>query len=56
MNIIMNIIMSNKSKYLTFYPVQWPEFSTKNYVKDQDGWWHWIKNRIYKKQFKPQKN
>jgi hypothetical protein len=35
--------MSKKVSYLRTYPVQWPIFSTKNYVKDVDGWWNPIK-------------
>ena len=34
--------------YLQTYPIPWPIFSTKNYVKDNDGWWHW-RNRKNKK-------
>ena len=26
--------------YLTTYPVPWPIFSTKFYIKDEDGWWN----------------
>jgi hypothetical protein len=43
--------MSNQDKYLRLYPVHWPVFSTKNYVKDQDGWWNYQKNKKYKKVF-----
>ena len=25
--------------YLRTYPVPWPIFSTKNYTKDEEGWW-----------------
>lgn len=28
------------TKYLRDYPIQWPEFRTKYYRKDEDGWWH----------------
>ena len=33
--------MSVQNKYLRLYPIPWPVFSTKNYVRDQDGWWNW---------------
>ena len=33
------------SKYLRTYPVAWPEFRTKNYIKDADGWWNPIPKR-----------
>lgn len=26
--------------YLRTYPVPWPIFSTKNYSKDEEGWWN----------------
>jgi hypothetical protein len=31
------------SKYLRLYPIPWPVFSTKNCVKDTDGWWRIVK-------------
>ena len=37
------------ARYLRTYPVIWPIFSTKNYVKDNDGWWHWKPKNIFKK-------
>lgn len=39
-----------KVSYLRTYPIEWPIFSTKNYVKDVDGWWNPVKkNKIRKK-------
>ena len=41
--------LNKKITYLRTYPVQWPIFSTKNYVKDVDGWWNPVKNKRKKK-------
>jgi len=42
--------MSKKVSYLRTYPVHWPIFSIKNYVKDIDGWWNHVKkNKRIKK-------
>lgn len=35
--------------YLRTYPTLWPVFGTKNYVKDNDGWWHWKPKNKFKK-------
>jgi len=43
--------MSKRVSYLRTYPVQWPIFSTKNYVKDVDGWWNPIKKNKRKKKY-----
>ena len=32
---------TKSSTILRSYPVEWPIFSVKNYVKDVDGWWNW---------------
>ena len=32
--------MSVQTRYLRLYPTEWPIFSIKNYVQDQDGWWN----------------
>lgn len=32
--------------YLKTYPIQWPIFSIKNYVKNNDGWWCWRPRKI----------
>lgn len=40
---------NKKITYLRTYPVQWPIFSTKNYFKDPDGWWNYVKKIRRKK-------
>ena len=45
---------NNSSKYIRTYPINWPEFSTRNYTKDQEGFWEYTpkmrvrKNRLMK--------
>jgi len=29
-----------ESDYLSYYPYNWPVFSTKHYTKDNNGWWN----------------
>ena len=41
--------LNNKVTFLRTYPVEWPVFSTKNYIKDIDGWWNYVKKIRYKK-------
>ena len=36
-------------KYLRTYPIAWPVFSTKNYTRDEDGWWNWTPRRRIRK-------
>ena len=37
--------LQSEKRYLRTYPIQWPVFSIKNYVQDQDGWWNWEPKR-----------
>ena len=37
--------MSNSKTYLRNFYCPWPIFSTKNYVKDADGWWNPLPRR-----------
>ena len=45
--------MNTDNKYLRLYPIYWPVFSTKKYVKDQDGWWNPNRIKRIKKNFIP---
>ena len=32
-------------EYLRTHPNLWPIYSTKNYVRDADGWWNPVKSK-----------
>jgi len=40
--------MSKPTTYLKTYYCPWPIFSTKNYVKDSDGWWNPLPKKVKK--------
>ena len=42
---------TKSSTILRSYPVEWPIFSVKNYVKDVDGWWNWCPKKRNKFQY-----
>lgn len=43
---------TKSSTILRSYPVEWPIFSVKNYVKDVDGWWNWCPKKRKKQENK----
>ena len=45
----MLVEVSDKEKFLRLYPFPWPNFSTKNYIKTQDGWWKWNPKKRFRR-------